>query len=833
MPLPQFFFLPLTFFCSSLPAVFSDGSPPTITILGNTTVNILLGSIYVDAGATAVDARNISLQVTVTNSVNTSAVGFYNVTYRAVDAYGNVAQIARLVRVYAPPLVLVLTGPAFVDVIQGNSYTDLGAVATGGTLVVVGLPLNTSIVGNYTINYTVTGASGARWISRTVSVLNASVESAAEAAAIRAYADFLAVHPGSTAGAILASISAYRSAGGLQEDTSSVVAAASSAYINSVNSNTSGSGSSAMTGIVIGVVAGIGVVTVIVALVLLRRRMHAKKQGSMQIPPLSQNGTLLSLATLPRGSRSSSDDPYHIYSAYDAPIDGGYVSTNPGLDPEGYQIPMQQLPYKSPAGFGRSDGGYEIAQDVVNIVVQEDADGENGGLYNKPRYKVLTFPVEVYDSPRTGSMVGGTTSGVRETGDYTTSLDAIRSESGSGRALLVGDASSESRHSPSLSTGSLPSVFGLETRDEQNKSKGEGNRKDGHQYEYSPHSKPKGEANRKDGHQYEYSSHSKSKGEGNRKDGHQYEYSPHSKPRSDPKGGAGSSATMPLRARTKVTHGGASPSGILGSATGLIPPSAPDRPSLGATLPKASTMGKSSTLRSMVLPPDDQGYEVSVIINPDYEGPQPSKPALPPKQVNSSTATGNLRAPGHTHGFEGVEESITKSSSMLPSASVGIDGASHDMAIERDVIGGGDAKGSAKGVKSGRDRRRPNASAATSMEDRGETERAGDMKSGASSGGNQQKERRSATNRTGPASNGNPVSPAPLTDDDGVSLSPSQAILSDLLTKHRAAWFKGNMDRAQVNRKTEGGGYIERKRGGRGGEEIESMEKKRGVFPLT
>ena len=70
-----------------------DAVPPTLTLLGETSVSVPSGTAYVDAGAAAEDNidGNISGSIRVTNNVNTSVVGAYTVTYNVSDFAGNAA----------------------------------------------------------------------------------------------------------------------------------------------------------------------------------------------------------------------------------------------------------------------------------------------------------------------------------------------------------------------------------------------------------------------------------------------------------------------------------------------------------------------------------------------------------------------------------------------------------------------------------------------------------------------------------------------------------------------------------------------------------------------
>ena len=62
-----------------------DGIPPVITLVGEPSLSIEIGTAYADAGATASDDvdGDISSTIESTSDVNTDAVGSYSVTYNA------------------------------------------------------------------------------------------------------------------------------------------------------------------------------------------------------------------------------------------------------------------------------------------------------------------------------------------------------------------------------------------------------------------------------------------------------------------------------------------------------------------------------------------------------------------------------------------------------------------------------------------------------------------------------------------------------------------------------------------------------------------------------
>ena len=89
-----------------------DTTLPVLTLNGTPAMNVELGSLWVDPGATATDtcAGDLADGIQVFGGVNTSAVGTYAVTYTVSDGY-NTASTTRLVHVVdtTAPVVSVVT----------------------------------------------------------------------------------------------------------------------------------------------------------------------------------------------------------------------------------------------------------------------------------------------------------------------------------------------------------------------------------------------------------------------------------------------------------------------------------------------------------------------------------------------------------------------------------------------------------------------------------------------------------------------------------------------------------------------------------------------------
>ena len=147
-----------------------DTTTPVITLIGDSQVNVEVGSTYTDAGATATDNYDgdLSSQIVVVNNVNVNTVGSYTVTYSVSDSSNNAATVvARTVNVVdqtAPTITILGDNPATIE--AGSSYTDAGATATDNynndvtADITVTSTVDTNTIGSYTVTYSVSDASG-------------------------------------------------------------------------------------------------------------------------------------------------------------------------------------------------------------------------------------------------------------------------------------------------------------------------------------------------------------------------------------------------------------------------------------------------------------------------------------------------------------------------------------------------------------------------------------------------------------------------------------------------------------------------------------------------
>ncbi|MFA5015804.1 MAG: DUF5011 domain-containing protein, partial [Actinomycetota bacterium] len=161
-----------------------DTTDPVITLLGVSPVEVEVGSTYTDAGATALDNvdGDITASIVTVNPVDTSVLGTYTITYNVTDSQGNAAvEVTRTVDVVdTTKPVITLLGVSPVEVEVGSIYTDAGATALDNVdgditaSIVTVNPVDTSVLGTYTITYNVTDSQGnaAVEVTRTVDVVD-------------------------------------------------------------------------------------------------------------------------------------------------------------------------------------------------------------------------------------------------------------------------------------------------------------------------------------------------------------------------------------------------------------------------------------------------------------------------------------------------------------------------------------------------------------------------------------------------------------------------------------------------------------------------------------
>lgn len=140
--------------------IILDTTAPIITITGNAAMNIYIGASYTDAGAIAVDARDGTVSVSSSGSVNANAVGDYTVTYTATDALGNTVSKTRTVQVL-PILVTSIT-------VSGATTVQV----SGGQDVQMSVNVSPDNATNKTVTWSVFNNQGKATINATTGLLH-------------------------------------------------------------------------------------------------------------------------------------------------------------------------------------------------------------------------------------------------------------------------------------------------------------------------------------------------------------------------------------------------------------------------------------------------------------------------------------------------------------------------------------------------------------------------------------------------------------------------------------------------------------------------------------
>lgn len=162
---------------------FGDTTAPVITLNGEASQSVAYQGAFTDAGASATDDVDATVEVSSNSSVDISTLGAYSVTYSASDAAGNIAtEVTRTVNVTdqtAP--TITLSGDSVTTVAQGAGFDDAGATASddvdGDVAVTISGSVDTGVIGSYVITYNAVDAAEneATSVTRTVNVTDQTV----------------------------------------------------------------------------------------------------------------------------------------------------------------------------------------------------------------------------------------------------------------------------------------------------------------------------------------------------------------------------------------------------------------------------------------------------------------------------------------------------------------------------------------------------------------------------------------------------------------------------------------------------------------------------------
>lgn len=141
---------------------------PVVSMIGSSSIKLLIHSTYTDQGATALDTLdgNLTNRIVTTGSVNPEIPGNYYITYTVTNDLGKVGTATRKITVYQPEPQITIIGNSNIEILKTRTYTDLGATATDqidGDItseITTTSNVNTSRAGTYYMTYRVTNSEG-------------------------------------------------------------------------------------------------------------------------------------------------------------------------------------------------------------------------------------------------------------------------------------------------------------------------------------------------------------------------------------------------------------------------------------------------------------------------------------------------------------------------------------------------------------------------------------------------------------------------------------------------------------------------------------------------
>ena len=157
------YFIPKLEIDYSLPV--SDTTPPTVSLIGSSSITLGLNDTYQEQGATANDDvdGNITSSISTSGSVDTSTPGMYTITYSVSDSSANSASISRTILVEDNSGTTPQSGPfSYIPGFFTWEEARLDAEARGGRLAVLNTQekidaANEYLLGLGTWNYTFIG----------------------------------------------------------------------------------------------------------------------------------------------------------------------------------------------------------------------------------------------------------------------------------------------------------------------------------------------------------------------------------------------------------------------------------------------------------------------------------------------------------------------------------------------------------------------------------------------------------------------------------------------------------------------------------------------------
>lgn len=164
-----------------LNVTLQDTTAPSITLTGESIIDLEFGDNYLEEGASCVDNYDSECTVSITGTVNVGVLGQYTITYTATDSSGNTTVTTRTVNVddNMPPTIygdseityIVGAAESFDNVLANYTASDGfdGDLTSSIVVTSENYSGNEDTVGNYTINLEVTDTSG-NVVTKTINV---------------------------------------------------------------------------------------------------------------------------------------------------------------------------------------------------------------------------------------------------------------------------------------------------------------------------------------------------------------------------------------------------------------------------------------------------------------------------------------------------------------------------------------------------------------------------------------------------------------------------------------------------------------------------------------
>lgn len=95
----------LFYSCKGPNILYPDTTSPVLTLVGENSINLPVGSTYTELGARATDNvdGDLTSKIIISGAIDVNTPGLYTITYNVSDTAGNPSHITRVINVFEPP----------------------------------------------------------------------------------------------------------------------------------------------------------------------------------------------------------------------------------------------------------------------------------------------------------------------------------------------------------------------------------------------------------------------------------------------------------------------------------------------------------------------------------------------------------------------------------------------------------------------------------------------------------------------------------------------------------------------------------------------------------